>query len=52
MKYTIVYTSTLEDLIIKVSKLIQDGWIPQGGVCESVDGYTGHLRCSQAMIKN
>ncbi|HQP14548.1 MAG TPA: hypothetical protein PLB59_01145, partial [Bacteroidales bacterium] len=50
MLYTVLIDSKLEDLIKQVNDLIQKGWIPQGGFCESSSGAIYHY--TQAMIKN
>ncbi len=50
MEYTIVTTSSFEDLMKQVNKQIKKGWIPQGGV--SVVEKGGICLYSQAMIKN
>jgi len=48
MKYNVVTAENLDSLCEKVNAHIVDGWIPQGGVCWTVeedwDGY------AQAMI--
>jgi hypothetical protein len=49
MKYTVVTSSRFEELIKQVNELIEVGWIPQGGICESGNGAIYHY--SQAMIK-
>jgi len=48
MKYTIITSSRFEELIKMVNELIAEGWIPQGGICESGNGAIYHY--SQAMI--
>ena len=50
MKYTVVRTRKLNELIEQVNLLIQEGWKPQGGICEST--YQGSAEYYQAMIKN
>lgn len=50
MKYTVVRTRNLNELIEQVNLLIKEGWKPQGGICESAGQYA--LEYSQAMIKN
>ncbi len=45
VQYQIVKTMTWKGLVEDVNKLIQKGWIPQGGISE----YNG--KCFQAMIK-
>lgn len=50
MKYTVVKTKKLEELIEQVNLLIQEGWKPQGGICESAS--QGAVDFYQAMIKN
>jgi len=49
MQYTVLTSSRFEDLIKQVNDLIEKGWIPQGGFCESGNGAIYHF--SQAMIK-
>ncbi|HOY33198.1 MAG TPA: DUF1737 domain-containing protein [Bacteroidales bacterium] len=49
MLYTVLTASKFEDLIKQVNALIEKGWIPQGGFCESSVGAISHY--SQAMIK-
>ena len=49
MKYTVVKTNRLDQLIEKVNLLIQEGWKPQGGICEKT--YYGTTDFYQAMIK-
>jgi hypothetical protein len=49
MKYTVVTSSRFDELIKMVNELIETGWLPQGGVCESGNGAIYHY--SQAMIK-
>jgi len=38
MKYKIINTATWKGLEKEVNKLIQEGWIPQGG---AISGYQG-----------
>lgn len=45
MQYKIVKSITLWGLARKVSRLIVDGWKPQGGIQRSLFG------CLQAMVK-
>ncbi|HNW89936.1 MAG TPA: DUF1737 domain-containing protein [Bacteroidales bacterium] len=49
MSYTVLTASKLEDLIKQVNDLIEKGWVPQGGFCESSNGAIYHF--TQAMIK-
>jgi len=49
MLYTVLTSSKLEDLIKQVNDLIEKGWVPQGGFCESSNGAIYHF--TQAMIK-
>lgn len=49
MQYTVLTAFRFEDLIKQVNDLIEKGWIPQGGFCESSNGAIYHF--SQAMIK-
>lgn len=50
MKYTVIRTKKLEELIEEVNLLIKDGWTPQGGICESTS--QGEVDYYQAMVKN
>ena len=50
MEYTVIWTKKLEELIEKVNLLIKDGWIPQGGICESAS--QGAVDFYQAMVRN
>jgi len=50
MKYRIVKTCKEIELEEIINELINEGWIPQGGI--SVHFYEGHLFFRQAMIKN
>ena len=47
MEYRIVVADCTDSLKEEVNRLINDGWIPQGGVCSFGEGYF-----CQAMIKN
>jgi hypothetical protein len=49
MKYTILSHRNISELINLVNNLINEGWIPQGGLCES--GGESSCYYSQAMIK-
>ena len=49
MRYTVLTSSRFDELIKMVNELIEEGWIPQGGICESGNGAIYHY--SQAMIK-
>lgn len=49
MEYTVIESSNLSTLITEVNHYISDGWIPQGGICES--GENGELLFFQALIK-
>lgn len=49
MEYTVVRTKNLDELIEKVNSLIKEGWIPQGGICESAS--RGTVDFYQALIK-
>ena len=35
MEYTVVRTKQIIELIQEVNLLIKEGWVPQGGVCQS-----------------
>lgn len=47
MDYKVVEASTLEALVRSVNKLIAEGWIPQGGICEAG---TDNFLFFQAMV--
>lgn len=49
MQYTVVEKRNIENLITEVNRLIGEGWIPQGGICES--GSDNNFLFFQAMIK-
>ena len=46
MEYRLVKTMSWKGLAKKVNKLIQEGWVPQGGPLEEKNG-----DCVQAMVK-
>ncbi|MBU2575953.1 DUF1737 domain-containing protein [Patescibacteria group bacterium] len=49
MKYTVVEERDIKDFLEKVNKLLQQGWICQGGICFSwPEGSRKHW--CQAMI--
>jgi len=47
MKYTLVRTSSANELEEQVNSLIEIGWTPQGGIALSDNGFY-----AQAMIKS
>ena len=49
MKYTVISSSTLPDLIKKVNEFIGKGWQLQGGFAVSLGHASGFY---QAMVKN
>ena len=51
MEYTVISESSIERLIKSINNAMQEGWIPQGGICEGNPGFNGRL-FYQAMIKN
>lgn len=50
MKYEIVEAPELYKLEEMVNEMIEDGWLPQGGLCSTKYGTTTYY--SQAMIKH
>jgi hypothetical protein len=51
MEYTLVVSNNRKEFIEEVNKLIKNGWLPQGGICESGTDTSGSFY-SQAMIRN
>ena len=45
-----VYYKVVDELNEKVNKLLQEGWVLQGGVAQSITKYEWHF-VSQAMVK-
>jgi hypothetical protein len=39
MKYTVVRENSTKELLEKVNSLIERGWIPQGGIAVSDNGF-------------
>lgn len=36
MRYTVIERSTLEELMNEINLMLEQGWLPTGGVCASV----------------
>ena len=51
MKYTIVTHYDEEVLAAKVELLIEEGWVPQGGVSIAVNGQSNSATFAQALVK-
>ena len=50
-QYKVVRGSDVVHLVIEVNHLLQQGWVPTGGVCVNKnDDYGGGSRYSQAMV--
>lgn len=50
LEYTVVVTTSIEDLETEVNDLLSKGWKPQGGLSSMNYGATGFEYC-QAMIR-
>jgi hypothetical protein len=49
MQYRVINVDTISFLERRVTEFINEGWIPQGGICTCYEG--GNLRFYQVMIK-
>ena len=50
MQYHVVYRGSVEELIKEVSRLIGEGWMPQGGVSVGGAGYGAGLLAQATFV--
>lgn len=51
LEYTAVADRSLDRLVSAVNRLIQHGWVPQGGIAFSVDANSKEESFVQALLK-